>query len=362
MINYQFPINSLELVGEDYNFGIEMSLIRHLISNLNLAIPLKLGIVDLPKDKLGNVYSDQFTVSIDALAHFKILNPEKLIYPYALGGFGITSETKNNWKVNAEIPLGLGLNFRIIPHLYFSLESQYRLSFAKRRSQLQHTAGVWLNLGDYNGEQKVRDNDEDGIPNKKDRCPQQPGTALAFGCPDTDGDGIPDFEDDCPLLPGSIARRGCPEARDTDGDGIIDEKDKCPNEPGPALNEGCPEIKQEDKNLLELAQRAVQFETASSKLLPASFKILDEIATLLRKYPDHNLRIEGHTDSIGSFEDNQSLSERRAKSCHDYFVAKGISSSRLRFRGFGEFQPIADNRYESGRERNRRVEFHLYVD
>ncbi len=360
-VNYQFPISDLKLKGEDYTYGIELSYIRHLRGNLSLAFPLKFAKADLPLDKTGLVEFDQLTVSLDALMHYKFMNPEKFIYPYFLGGTGVTAETENNWKLNMEVPLGFGVNFRIIPHLYFSIETQFRFSLSENRHQLQHAAGVWLNLGTYSGDRRVKDSDGDGIPDAKDRCPNQPGPALSFGCPDTDGDGVPDYEDGCPLKAGPPTNKGCPES-DSDGDGIPDANDKCPNSPGPAWNQGCPEVKPEDKIVLEEAKKAVQFETASAKLLPASFKILDEIVSILRKYPDHKLRIEGHTDSIGSYEDNQTLSVRRARTCYDYFIGKGISSKRISFVGYGERRPIADNRFEPGREKNRRVEFQLYVE
>jgi outer membrane protein OmpA-like peptidoglycan-associated protein len=83
---------------------------------------------------------------------------------------------------------------------------------------------------------------------------------------------------------------------------------------------------------------------------------------ILQRYPDYKMRISGHTDSVGSAASNQELSERRAKACYDYLVAKGIDPERLSYEGFGESQPIADNRYREGREQNRRVEFDIYLD
>jgi outer membrane protein OmpA-like peptidoglycan-associated protein len=68
------------------------------------------------------------------------------------------------------------------------------------------------------------------------------------------------------------------------------------------------------------------------------------------------LKLEGHTDSIGSDEYNQKLSERRARSVRDYLVESGLSSSIMTAQGFGESQPVSSNATADGRQRNRRVE------
>ncbi len=179
------------------------------------------------------------------------------------------------------------------------------------------------------------------------------------GCPDQDADGLADIDDKCPTIAGLPQFAGCP---DSDGDGVADPQDKCPNTPGPASNNGCPELKPEEKEVLEFATKAVQFETGSAKLLQSAFKTLDEIAAILIKYPDYKCRIGGHTDSIGEAEPNQKLSERRVKTCYDYLVSKGVKAERMSYEGFGETKPIGDNRFKAGREQNRRVEFDVYIE
>ena len=205
----------------------------------------------------------------------------------------------------------------------------------------------------------ITDRDGDGVEDAADRCPDLAGPAATGGCPDGDGDGIADTEDDCPTQAGTAANGGCP---DTDGDGVIDGLDACPNQAGPASNKGCPEIEEEDRELLAFAVQAVAFETGSAQLKSESTTILDQIVDIMNRYPAYKLRISGHTDSIGSSGTNQGLSERRAKSCFDYLVSKGISASRMSHTGYGESQPIADNRYKAGRDQNRRVEFDLYIE
>ncbi|MEY3369038.1 MAG: hypothetical protein RI973_2193, partial [Bacteroidota bacterium] len=273
------------------------------------------------------------------------------------------------------------------PHLYLSLESQYRLTSAANRDQLQHAIGIWIIPGDYKEkeENKPRDKDKDGVSDKEDQCPDQPGSPALFGCPDSDGDGVPDKLDDCPKEAGLPLLKGCPDkdgdnipdyldrcpdqaglsmyqgCPDRDGDSVADPEDRCPDEPGIAELKGCPALQPEEQEVLNFARKEVQFETGSAKLLSSSYEVLDEIAAILAKYTRYNLSISGHTDSVGSKEDNQVLSEQRAASCMKYLISKGVSTSRITSRGFGETKPVADNRFEAGRSQNRRVEFEIVV-
>ena len=202
------------------------------------------------------------------------------------------------------------------------------------------------------------DTDGDGIADGDDDCPTEAGLAINKGCPiiDADGDGIADADDRCPNDKGSAALGGCP---DTDGDGLADIDDKCPTSAGPASNNGCPEIKKEDKEVLQFALRNVQFETNSAKLATSSHVVLDNIVGLMKKYPDYNLSISGHTDNTGAAAYNQILSENRAKSCRDYMASKGVPSNRMSYAGYGETQPIANNNTSKGRKENRRTVFSM---
>ncbi len=207
-----------------------------------------------------------------------------------------------------------------------------------------------------NGGCPMVDADNDGVPDDVDKCPNVAGPANSEGCPDVDNDGIPDYLDKCPNKAGINAFGGCP---DTDNDGIDDSRDRCPESPGPVANNGCPEISQADRDVLDLAMRAVQFSTGKATLKAESFTILSQIAAIMNRYPSYNLSISGHTDNVGGAATNQSLSERRAKSCYDYLITQGVSSSRMNYAGFGESRPIADNNTLRGKTLNRRVEFNL---
>lgn len=84
---------------------------------------------------------------------------------------------------------------------------------------------------------------------------------------------------------------------------------------------------------------------------------LDKLVNVLKEYPDTNIEIQGHTDSRGSDSYNQKLSERRAAAVARYLRNRGILSSRIVVKGYGESAPVADNNTDDGRAQNRRVTF-----
>ncbi len=103
----------------------------------------------------------------------------------------------------------------------------------------------------------------------------------------------------------------------------------------------------------------ITFNTAEYSIRSSFYGTLNSVAKVLYKYKDTKLDIIGHTDSIGSDSDNYELSRQRAFSVADYLASQGVPSRRLSPVGAGERQPIADNKYESGRSQNRRVELYI---
>ncbi len=95
----------------------------------------------------------------------------------------------------------------------------------------------------------------------------------------------------------------------------------------------------------------------SAELNAASYPTLTDLITVLNKYPDTNIEVQGHTDSTGTYEYNQTLSEKRAASVADYLRAHGIGSVRITTKGFGKTAPKYDNGTPEGRAQNRRAEF-----
>jgi outer membrane protein OmpA-like peptidoglycan-associated protein len=106
----------------------------------------------------------------------------------------------------------------------------------------------------------------------------------------------------------------------------------------------------------------VLFKTGRFELLPGARERLAKVSGIVLAYPSLHLQVEGHTDSVGSDEYNQQLSEKRADAVRDYIVQQGISAQSIEAKGFGKTDPIASNETTEGRQQNRRVELVLSGD
>jgi len=106
----------------------------------------------------------------------------------------------------------------------------------------------------------------------------------------------------------------------------------------------------------KIVLRGVNFDFDKSTIRPDAKVILDEAAAILKRNPDVKVNVDGYTDSIGTKEYNQKLSERRAAAVADYLGQQGINRSNLIPRGFGLTNPVDSNKTPEGRAKNRRVE------
>ncbi|MGZ7033046.1 MAG: OmpA family protein [Thermoanaerobaculia bacterium] len=105
-----------------------------------------------------------------------------------------------------------------------------------------------------------------------------------------------------------------------------------------------------------VAVYGIHFDTGKTTILPDSESVLKQIAQLLSDDPTLKLRVEGHTDTQGVAAANQALSEKRAQAVVAWLTANGVAASRLTAKGFGATRPVADNKTDEGRAKNRRVE------
>lgn len=339
----------------------------------------------------------------------KILKEEARIAPYLVGGYGIAfSDIKGRGRHGVFPPRGTdgdlthatpfggaGINFRLTDRV--GLNVQTGIMFLKtnqyegyRAANLddnvvnkiaQHNFGLTFALG------KAKDTDMDGVPDRKDKCPDTPsgvkvdengcpvdtdkdgvadyqdncpdvaGVAALNGCPDRDNDGVADAQDECPDQAGTAALRGCPDAdkdgvadkndkcpdtpagtqvgadgcplvRDADGDGVNDDVDKCADTPaGTAVGaDGCPIRKPIPRGVGRgnLGDTTyIQFEFDKAVLRKVSFTKLDQIARFLKANPTFDVNVSGHADARGTDEYNQALSERRAAAVARYLTSKG---------------------------------------
>jgi len=204
----------------------------------------------------------------------------------------------------------------------------------------------------------TNDRDGDGVVDAKDECPDSAGPVKLIGCPDDDGDGVPNNKDKCPGVKGSPNFQGCP-APDSDGDSVNDDDDKCPLVKGVASNYGCPPIKPEYVSTVKHAADRIFFVRAKATIEVVSFAELDRVVDILQEDSTLRLRIEGNTDSEGTDQRNQKLSDRRARAVYNYLVFKGINPARMDYKGFGSKKPLAPNDTPEGMAVNRRTEMIL---
>ena len=330
----------------------------------------------------------RFSTQLDMLLHLRAFKEQATFNPFLTAGLG-AGHFPGKSAVYA--PLGTGIQVKFKEGAFLQLQAQWRkrLSNGIQNDYLHYSIGFAQSLAknrkktdvttttpeptpvlppdadgdgwedakdecpDLKGSVKgCPDTDGDGIADKLDQCPTEAGKLN--GCPDDDGDGIANKDDQCPGVAGLERYKGCP-IPDSDGDGINDEEDRCPKEAGLTTNNGCPEIKPEIKEKVNYAARNILFRFASAELLPSSIKSLNEVVQILSDNPELKLTIEAHADNRGTPERNLMWSERRAKAVADYFISKGINPERLNWKGYGDTQPLADNKTEKGRSQNRRV-------
>ena len=374
--------------GEEKSPGIALHYFKGLKKHIDFGASLNASYLNQPlPDK--NDASDRYMFQLEGVAHFKMVSDKFWFQPYLIGGFGAQ---KYYVYYGAYIPLGIGLNVNFFNEGRFFINSTYRVPITTGtvNYHFMHAFGVAGRITKKKEPVVIppppppaapRDSDNDGITDDKDKCPNQPGVAKYEGCPipdsdkdgindendkcptvaglakyegcpvpDTDKDGINDEEDKCPTQAGVARYQGCP-IPDTDGDSVNDEEDKCPKVVGPADNFGCP--------VIGIKSYQIVFERKSAVLLAAGKPILDTVAAYLKRNPDVEVTIDGHTDNVGTAEFNNSLSVKRAEATKKYLVSKGVAANRLVTAGFGFTQPIADNKTAEGRKKNRRIEIKI---
>lgn len=175
---------------------------------------------------------------------------------------------------------------------------------------------------------------------------------------DSDSDGVEDHTDACGGTPVGIQvdESGCPV--DSDSDGVTDEKDNCPGTPqGMKVDsQGCI-VEVEAVPEKEWVLEGVNFEVKSEKLTSESFEVLDKAANILITHPAVTVEVQGYTDSYGKPAYNLMLSQKRAWAVYSYLVKRGVPADRLTAKGYGEKNPLANNKTAEGRAKNRRIEF-----
>ncbi|PKG41354.1 OmpA family protein [Psychroflexus sp. MES1-P1E] len=357
-------------------------------------------------DQLGTISTDDlsfYNLGAGVQYNFKNLLNTSVIDPFLGVGAGYYWMEDNGAST---FDTDLGINFWFTDNVAFTVKSSFKTAFEDDNfDYFQHSAGLTIAFGgtdsdgdgvydkndmcpdvpglaEFNGcpdsdgdgitdkDDKCpdtagleefdgcADSDSDGIADPNDDCPNEAGTEALNGCPDADNDGIANKNDDCPNEAGPKANNGCPYP-DTDGDGVLDKDDMCPDVAGTEANNGCPEVTEEIQKELNEYAKTINFETGKTTISKDSEKALAAIISILDEFPNAKFTVEGHTDSVGSAKNNESLSEARALSVKSYLVKNGVDEFRLSSAGFGEQKPVESNDTKAGRAENRRVEINL---
>ena len=341
----------------------------------------------------------------------KLFKLNSWLDPYLIGGVGFNAKGNNvknelQFKNYASFNSGIGTKVWFNKKFGAKIQTVYKHFFNDGSfPHFQHSASLIYKFGGYDEDNDgiydkddkcpevfglkefngCPDSDEDGIMDLDDKCPTIYGVANLNGCPDSDGDGVSDMEDNCPTYPGSKELNGCPDSDgdgiidmrdacptsagpannngcpelDTDGDGVIDKQDNCKFEAGPASNNGCPEIKEALEAKLTELSNSVLFKSGSDMYYSKFESKINEIADLMKKHNNLKFQIRGHTDSVGPEEANLKLSLARVNKILGVLVSKGVNQLNLNVKGFGESMPLDTNDTAEGREKNRRVEIKI---
>lgn len=400
---------------DQQTFGFSATYNRYLNESLSLSFPFRFGEMNYPHDVQDFYEGWNFYAQDVALKYNFFTASNKKVRPYITGGLGFMyiRQAEDNWET--QFPVELGINYQLMDGIFVQLSTSYRLStganawhngigiqfnfnsndetsatenrsissaeqFTYDLSSLDYSFYATVLDDHHFSEMETADDDNDGIPNAsdlcpdvfgdehargcpisdddndglanhEDRCPTTPGMLEFAGCPDTDNDRIPDIQDLCPNEPGVRSCKGCP---DTDGDNVPDKLDKCPREKGRADNEGCP-LMEYGEVTLKGVFKPILFETNKHCLDSVDFSSLNYVIQVLNNQPNAVLSISGIAFDSDNDDLNEYLSIERAKVCFDYLVNHGIAEERLTYQGLGNSRLILKE------SRKKSVEFQLFI-
>jgi len=357
----------------------------------NWAVEAVYSKTDADAEDLSTTDTKVETYHLDALYHFW---PDKTFVPYIAAGLGTIYSSPEGTSDRDHLLFNYGAGFK-----YFILDDlialradvRHLVDFPEPDNNLQYSAGLTFQLGKpapapepvvIAAVPAPVDSDGDGVADAMDQCPNTPSGVVVdtHGCPlDSDNDGVYDYLDKCPTTPAGVAvdAVGCP--LDSDKDGIYDYLDKCPGTPSgaPVDSKGCPldsdgdgvfdyldqcpgtpqGVSVDAKGCPTTLTLHINFGHDSSKIGPEYDSEIAKAALCINEYPGNIVFIYGHTDSGGAAAYNQKLSEQRAAAVKSRLVEKfNIAAKRMSTQGFGEDQPVADNKTTEGKSLNRRVE------
>jgi len=288
-----------------------------------------------------------FRFSMNWIYPFEI---NTLISPYAIGGVGyehVIGSIKNLFDSHPFIQGGVGLEYKTLNRYKFQLEGKILQIIGNKNQNNEIIMNIGMNipidkLNQYKKPKKIKE------PLR--RIPRPTPTPRVIKEVIVRNIPVPIPIKEPPTPPPAPENR-CPKkinAPDMDRDGIEDRFDQCPNTPcGYIVDKfGCP---------IKVTLR-INFDIDSAEINRDSIYKIKKFAKYLLANRGSIVTIEGHTDSVGSFEHNMQLSKRRAKAVAQKLIEFGVSPSRIRAIGRGESMPIAPNDTDYGKSLNRRIE------
>lgn len=297
----------------------------------------------------------------ELLYHFM---PDNKLVPYLAAGFAAVNFKGDTATDSANTPrgafdYGAGLKYFLTDNLALRGDIRHLIYKHDQTHQaVEYTLGAYIPFGGAAPAVKPVEPPPAPAPVV---APPPPAPAPPV---DSDGDGVPDTADKCPGTPRGVVvdASGCP--LDSDGDGVPDYLDKCPDTPkGTAVDkDGCPPPAPKasvaaEKFCSKPAVLDIQFDTDKADIKSSYFGSLKTVGEFLKEFPRAKGEISGHTDNVGSKPYNQKLSERRAENTRKYLVDTfGIAPERIDAKGYGYSKPVASNKTEDGKARNRRIE------
>ncbi|GIS00930.1 MAG: cell envelope biogenesis protein OmpA [Flavobacteriales bacterium] len=408
---FEFGINSVNAEDSDktsYRLPT-LSLSRYIFKNFSVGINYSENDINVSNE-------DLYYYSLDGIVKYNFPSESKFLgvdtNPYLYAGYGLSNFGESDISLASKNTsygpsFGAGIDFQISKNIALNTGISYKsLNEKNAYSNLQHVVGIKFNFG-------KGDSDGDGVPDKKDQCPDLPGLSELNGCPDSDGDGISDLTDQCPNSPGLNSMGGCPDSDgdgisdltdpcpnsagingepcpDSDGDGLNDNLDNCPNEAGPKSNGGCklddidndgvpnindncpneagdkefggcPKLPTSLSNFLNNYSEFF-FDFDSYELNQNQISNIYDLSKILDQYDYIKVNIDGHASSEEKPDYNLQLSQNRSNTIKNTLIENGIQDSRLNTRAFGEHNPGYPEIPLSERKKNRRVILSINMD
>ena len=408
---FEFGINSVNAEeSEKTSYRLPtLSLSRYVFNNFSIGINYSENDINVSNE-------DLYYYSLDGILKYNFPSESKFLgvdtNPYLYAGYGLSNFGESDISLASKNTsygpsFGAGIDFQISKNIALNTGISYKsLNEKNAYSNLQHVVGIKFNFG-------KGDSDGDGVPDKKDQCPDLPGLSELSGCPDSDGDGISDLTDQCPNRPGLNSMNGCPDSDgdgfsdltdpcpnsagidgepcpDSDGDGLNDNLDNCPDVAGPESNGGCkladidndgvpnindncpneagdkdfggcPKIPTSLSNFLNNYSEFF-FDFDSYELNQNQISNIYDLSKILDQYDYIKVNIDGHASSEGKPDYNLQLSQNRSNTIKNTLIENGIQDSRLNTRAFGEHNPGYPEIPLSERKKNRRVILSINMD